>query len=73
MVTCFKDVSLTACSQNVSIVNMCVVTCFQDVGCSQNVSVVMCVVLQITSMKMFQLQFHSGFVQEGTSSMKFTQ
>ena len=30
-------------------------------------------VLQITSMKMFQLQFHSGFVQEGTSSMKFTQ
>ncbi|XP_076440781.1 cyclin-G-associated kinase-like [Babylonia areolata] len=28
---------------------------------------------KITSMKMFQLQFHSGFVQEGTTSLKFTQ
>ncbi|KAL8622464.1 hypothetical protein ACOMHN_034129 [Nucella lapillus] len=28
---------------------------------------------KITSMKMFQLQFHSGFVQEGTTSFKFTQ
>ncbi|PVD23615.1 hypothetical protein C0Q70_16888 [Pomacea canaliculata] len=28
---------------------------------------------KITSMKMFQLQFHSGFVQDGTTSLKFTQ
>ncbi|KAK7502233.1 hypothetical protein BaRGS_00006597 [Batillaria attramentaria] len=27
---------------------------------------------KITSMKMFQFQFHSGFVQEGTTSLKFT-
>ncbi|KAK7100826.1 cyclin-G-associated kinase-like [Littorina saxatilis] len=28
---------------------------------------------KITSMKMFQIQFHSGFIREGTTSMKFTQ